>query len=236
MRAMDDTERAVEAYLRSQGYLDIVFEPDGNVSPDFLVDGRIAVEARRLNQNEVGPDGYRGLEETAIPTQASIRKLLPRFGPSRDAESWYVFAKFRRPLPANWQSRVNRILEGFRVGAERQTSRLTVAPRFRLDLLRAGRSYDDFFVFGGYADGDTGGFVVEELAANLRICVFEKTRKVALVRSKYPVWWLILVDHISFGLDADDRAALRQLATVDHSWDKIIVIGTLEVGGQPLDL
>jgi hypothetical protein len=49
---MNDSEKAVYEYLTSLGFRTVVYEPDGKVSPDFLIDGRIAVEARRLNQNE----------------------------------------------------------------------------------------------------------------------------------------------------------------------------------------
>jgi len=44
-----------------------VYEPDGNTPPDFLVNGTIAVEVRRLNQNEIIESGHRGLEVTTFP-------------------------------------------------------------------------------------------------------------------------------------------------------------------------
>src|SRR5206468_13124046 len=70
---MDKSEQIAESHLRSRGFQDIMYEPDGNVPPDFLVDGQIAVEVRRLNQNEDTPEGPRGLEEAAIPLQAKIK-------------------------------------------------------------------------------------------------------------------------------------------------------------------
>jgi len=48
---MDSSETLAKEYLRFLGYTDIIYEPDGNIPPDFLVNGRIAVEVRRLNQN-----------------------------------------------------------------------------------------------------------------------------------------------------------------------------------------
>ena len=50
---MIDCETAVDRFLRHSGFTDLVFEPDGNIPPDFVVEGRIAVEVRRLNQNSV---------------------------------------------------------------------------------------------------------------------------------------------------------------------------------------
>ena len=63
------SEALVETYLKGLGQIDVHYELDGNVPPDFLVDGRIAVEVRRLNQNHDGGSGSgpRGLEEAAIP-------------------------------------------------------------------------------------------------------------------------------------------------------------------------
>ena len=63
---MDDSEARIAAYLAHRGFTDVVYEPDGNVPPDFLVDGRIAVEVRRLNLNAVTGTEYQGLEEASI--------------------------------------------------------------------------------------------------------------------------------------------------------------------------
>lgn len=96
---MDDTERLAEQYLRSLNLGGVVYEPDGNVPPDFLVDARIAVEVRRLNQNYEFPDGSRqGLEELAIPLWKRFKTHLPSLGPSANGECWYVGLDFRRPL------------------------------------------------------------------------------------------------------------------------------------------
>ena len=48
---MKQEEKWVEEYLTHRGFRDIVYEPDGNVPPDFLIDGKIAIEVRRLNQH-----------------------------------------------------------------------------------------------------------------------------------------------------------------------------------------
>jgi hypothetical protein len=69
---MDESEKLVYEYLVHLGFDSIVYEPDGNLPPDFLVSGTIAVEARRLNQNEVTGTGFRGLEEIAIPLLMKI--------------------------------------------------------------------------------------------------------------------------------------------------------------------
>ncbi len=80
---MDNSERLVEHYLRSLGYLDIVYEPDGNVPPDFLVNRHIAVEVRRLNQNVRSVTGdLEGIEEVFVPLWQAMKRYLPTLGPS----------------------------------------------------------------------------------------------------------------------------------------------------------
>jgi len=69
---MNDSEKSVYEYLVGQGFGTVVYEPDGKVPPDFLVDGRIAVEVRRLNQNEKTATGSRGLEEVSKPLRVLV--------------------------------------------------------------------------------------------------------------------------------------------------------------------
>ena len=47
---MNIDEARVFKYLKTHFGENVVFEPDGRVPPDFLVDSMFAVEARRLNQ------------------------------------------------------------------------------------------------------------------------------------------------------------------------------------------
>ncbi|PYN45175.1 MAG: hypothetical protein DMD95_08855 [Candidatus Rokuibacteriota bacterium] len=64
---------------------------------------------------------------------------------------------------------------------------------------------------------------------NIRICVTEKTKRIAHVRERYPYWWLTLVDRIGYGgLTGLDHERLRHLLKLDQSWDKIILINPLD--------
>ena len=97
---MDDSERLVGDYLKHRGFTNVVFHPDGrNSPPDFLINGRVAVEVRRLNQNKESASGAHGLEESAISLAAVVRKVLQTMGPPAAGVSWFVFYNFRRPLP-----------------------------------------------------------------------------------------------------------------------------------------
>jgi hypothetical protein len=228
---MDSSERIVYEYLSNQGFSDVAYEPDGNVPPDFLLNGRIAVEVRRLNQNEDTGDGPHGLEETAIPLQAKVRKLLATLGSSNSGESWFVIYSFRRPLPP-WDQLANVLrsdLATFQGDSEHQPTSRGITAGFNIRLIRTSDPHADSFVFGGYIDLDSGGFILSEMDRNIRICVAEKTKRTAHLRERYPHWWLMLVDRIGYGrLTELDHERLRQLLQLDHSWDKIILINPLD--------
>jgi len=228
---MKKSDRFAYEYLAHRGFDDIVYEPDRNQTPDFLVEGRIAVEARRLNQNEAFAEGYRGLEELRTPLNALVKKVigftidLPSAG-----ESWFVVYAFRRPLPP-WKELERLIavaLRSFRDQSNHQPGMVRVTANFKLEFYRASSVHPTFFVFGGSRDSDSGGFVMGETVRNLRICIAEKTRKAAKFRSKYPEWWLVLEDRIGYGdWNESDRSQLRELVQLDGGWDKIIVVSHL---------
>jgi hypothetical protein len=87
---------------------------------------------------------------------------------------------------------------------------------------------DNVFELGGFDDLDQGGFVVPEVERNLRLCIEEKTTKVAAYRGKYPEWWLILIDHIAYGMSQFSRDAFRESVAIDHDWHRITIIDPLD--------
>ena len=233
---MNDSEKLVQEYLTRQGFTNVVYEPDGNVPPDFLVDGRIAVEVRRLNQNEETSTGFHGLEELAIPLDSAVRKVLASMGPPPADASWFVFYVFRRPLPSVKQIELalKVALTNFKNRPSHQPSDLRVFKNFGLRIFPAQKKYSTFFVLAGSHDRDVAGWMVSEIARNISLCVPEKTRKIAAVRDKYPEWWLVLDDRIGYGLDESDRYQLQKLIENDDHWDKIILVNPAYPGATEL--
>lgn len=226
-RTLDFSEKLAESYLHHRGYSKIVFEPDGNIPPDFLVDGRIAIEVRRLNQQYDIGQRHQGLEEVAIPLWQKINKLVLSFGnPTTAQNSWFVFYSFRRPLE-DWtllESKIRMTLLSFMKSPSRDNAEWKLGDRFKLRVARASNLHATFYVMGGYSDREAGGWVLAEMEKNLRICITEKTHKISAVRTKYPEWWLVLADHIGYGLDEYDRQLFRETVPLSHTWDKIILI------------
>lgn len=228
---MDASEKSVCEYLTHRGFDNLRYEPDGKVPPDFVVNDSVAIEVRRLNQNDETQSGRQGLEEVAMPLDSLFRQVLPSFGPPTAGESWFVNYSFRRPLPPRnyLKQKLTNTLVSFRDQSIHQPMQLHVIDNLELGLIKASKVYSSFYVLGGSSDDDGGGPVVAEMERNLRICISEKTTKVARIRSKYPEWWLVLVDYIGYGiLDGSDREQLRErVRRIKHDWDKIILVNPL---------
>lgn len=227
---MDESERTILEYLRNRGLGDVVYEPDGNVPPDFLVNGRIAVEVRRLNENVETDEGHQGLEEISKPLNVLVRKALAATGPPIDGTSWFVFYTYSRPLPT-WRELdvlLRRALGEVAGQPNPDDHKILVANKMRLRFTRASEVHPHLFILGGSADHDSGGFVVAELADNLRICIDEKCAKILKVKDRYPEWWLAFEDRIAYGvLDEEDQEQLRQLVRCDDRWNKVILVNPL---------
>jgi hypothetical protein len=228
---MDQCEALTNQYLVCLGFDEITYEPSGKNPPDFLLNGRIAVEVRRLNQNELTGSGFRGLEEVRIPTEARIRRLLTSLGPAKLDTSWFANYELKRPVPA-WkeiETELRQKLEEFRDDENRQIPFVAKAPGVEIQVFhKASRPHSTFFVYGGGCDEDTGGWVFSETQKNLRLCIEKKTRQIARVRHTYPEWWLVLVDYIGYGVEACDHKLFRELLEIDHNWDKVILLSPLD--------
>jgi hypothetical protein len=226
---MDATELLVHNHLVFRGYSDIVYEPDGNVPPDFLVDGRIAVEVRRLNENERGSSTPRGLEQVAIPLLRRVRALLASFG-SAEELAWYVTLRFRRPIP-EWrvlERELRAFLQVVRDSGVSTRQGTTVSGQVDLIVSPRTSSGGNTFRLAIESDGDSGGWVLEELERNLLLCVEEKTKKISKVRHRYPEWWLVLADHVAYVISEDDQEKFREVVSLEHTWDRIVLVNPLD--------
>lgn len=224
-RRMDAAEAHVREYLRHCGHEKVDHEPDGNVPPDFLIDDRIAIEVRRLDQNFVIDGKPRGLEVDSTPLWHGIKRLLVSAGPPTTGESWFVWVRCRRPME-DWKTlkpKIRRALETFR-SAPNATDEIEVAERLLLRFRLASRVHETAFVMGGMTDLDAGGFIIGELVTNIQLCIADKSAKVTAARPKYPEWWLVLVNKIDNDLDEDDRDQIRGYVKVPDDWQRVIVV------------
>jgi hypothetical protein len=231
---INQDEILAKQYLDSLGYKSVVHEPDGNVTPDFLNNGNIAVEVRRLNQNHfIKPEEKQGLEEVFIPIWQGMENLLGKIGPIPPQESWFVRFKISRPQQPqqSWKTlapEVRRSLEEFLREPERLPRKIQVTPTLQIVLKRAGKFLPSTFQLGSAIDLDADGYTLSELHRNLTIVVAEKEEKIAPHRQKYQIWWLVLLDYISHGLSDEEKEEFRTFPLLNHRWDKIILINPIE--------
>lgn len=228
-RSMDAAEQLADAYLRFAGHNQIVFEPDGNIPPDFLVDQRIAVEVRRLNQAHHDGERFRGLEEVEVPLSRFVRRTLNSLGPPQDGRSWFVSYSFSRPLPPKRQlgAEIRAALSSFLSEPQAGHTRFKITEGFSLTIFPAGKPHDQMFLLGGYSDNESGGWVLGELETHLKRCIAEKAKKIAPYQARYETWWLLLADHIAYGLDELDRAQFKEGINISHDFDRVVLISPL---------
>lgn len=215
---MDHSEELAFEYLKSLGVGPIIYEPDGNVPPDFLLGDRIAVEVRRLNEHFVDSSGKRrGLEDDQFALERMIKNLVLEIGPPTQGKSWFVVYDFHRPLMplSKLRRAVWECLIQFRE-SNHQDTEFSIGRGFSISLIPASNPHPTCFLLGGYSDDDSGGFLIGLLEDNIRHCIEEKCRKIARFRKKYPEWWLLLIDRIGYGAWEPIR--------VQHNWDRVVLL------------
>jgi hypothetical protein len=220
---MDTAEKHVAEFLCRRGH-SFKHEPDGNIPPDFLVDDFIAVEVQRLSQTETGRTTTH--LKTAIQLRRYVNKLALELGRPTHGASWTLNYSFRRPINLKKLKRdLKRQLRAFRDGGTHQETCLKIGNNFKLEIRQAPRARETFFVVLRCSDQDAGGFWFDEIKRSATICIANKTRKIEGCRSKYSVWWLVLVDFIAYGLGDLDVQQFKSQVSVPHSgWDKVIVL------------
>jgi hypothetical protein len=119
---------------------------------------------------------------------------------------------------------IRRALTDFKAETDRQPFDRKLFDNFELKVFRAGSPYSSFFVPAGHSDEQSGGWLIQEIEANLNLCIAEKTQKIAKNRAKYPEWWLIFSDQIGYGLDDFDQSCFRNEVSIVHDFDKIVLL------------
>lgn len=224
---MDPTEQLAERYLLHRGHRNVTFEPDGNVPPDFLIDDNIAVEVRRLNQTYVENGVPHGLEKANISTWQGVKRLLGRFDRPTSEASWYIRIRLSRPVE-QWKLLRPRLEKGLRDFAALSLKRpgpVACGQGVELEVIGpAGAAQAQLFLLGSLDDQQACGWLFEELENNIQRCVDEKARKVAPYRQRYSQWWLILVDHIGYALNEDERDMFHDDVNIRHDWGRIVLL------------
>ena len=226
---MNREEQIAETYLRSLGFMSIVFEPDGNIPPDFSLDGSIATEVRRLNQHSLREGQARGLEETRIPLFALLESCMSEFDKLYDGRSYWVSVRFRRPVGKSKSNKkaIVKALIDFLNNPPQLPSNIRVTQSIYLHIYPSQTVDGRVFRFAGGTDRDSGGWVLSEFEKNFKHCVEEKTQKIKAHKDKYASWWLVLVDHIAHVFEDNEKDEVKATVSTNSSWEKVIVLDSL---------
>ena len=103
-----DDERLAKKWLESQGHSSIERSEDD--PPDYVVDGKLAVEVRRLNRR-IEVDGQtEGEENSRISLYQTIESTLAEIDPPGNERRWEVACEydFSRRLPNSLNNSVRR--------------------------------------------------------------------------------------------------------------------------------
>lgn len=230
----DPSETIAEQYLKTLSN-QVIFEPDGNIPPDFLVDGQIAVEVRGIHQLVPASDEAETLESIthlSTPLLNAIVKCLAGFG-TNDGPTWGVCIDFKPPLQKfrKVKKAINEALTPIaRMQSPTQTQiELQPCPGLTLKLVKA-QQRPDVFVLYSISDARSGGWTVAETAISTSTAIEEKAAKVAPYQVKYQRWWLVLVNYVTLGLDAQDIPAFKStLGSAHDPFEKVIL---LDPGGR----
>jgi len=209
----------------------VVYEPDRNMPPDFLVNGELAVEVRTLNENYFG-EHVKGLERDRKRVERVVNKALRRFDRSLPGQAYWVTLRFSRPLGdlKRLETDTRQKLQEFLDASPQTPHEISLRRNITIIVLReADKPHRQTFTMGMQTDGDSGGFVEGMYVRNIRHCIDEKTKKIQRQQASYSRWWLILVDYLS-GFSPGDPGDARELTIVRESltkpdlWERILVL------------
>jgi len=222
---MNKDERTVNQFLDSLGYLGIIFEPDGNHPPDFLIDNRIAVEVRRLNQFYLNKGKHEPLENLEYSLDPKLLKLFRAFNSHEVPNSAFVLIHYKRPLKPTkaLMQEIEHVLSEH-VNCIALEKEYVVAENLYLRFFPHEKREEDVYLFGSKYDRDRGGWVVAEILKSLKYIVEEKTNKVRPYLSRYDEWWLVLVNHVNMDIQRIEGHQLKEGFNKAHCFDKIMII------------
>jgi len=226
---MNREEKVADNYLKSLGYKNVIFEPDGNIPPDFSLDGKIAVEVRRLNQHFFTEDEVKGLEEARIPLFKLLQSSFSEFDAQYKDNSYWVSIRFSRPIKSGKIVRkaIHKSLNNFLRKPAPLPCKVKVTESIFFHVFPSQPVEGRVFRFAGGTDRESGGFVLTEFKKNFDHCMKEKSEKINDHYDKYNSWWLVLVDQIAYGFDESEKKEIKSMVKANSCWDKVIVLDSL---------
>lgn len=236
---MDTAEQAAEKFLAQHGVP--THEPDGNIPPDFVLPGGIAIKVRRLNM--VTPsnwqwDGLPGtpgdpsggsasprtsdLSTRAIPIRQAMEKICQEASDGSRADSYWISLRFDRSSSLDRAERQTLKNKLKAVSGLSKRTKVFDQAGICIHATPAKTKLAQQFCLTTIAGEQAGGWENDICRDVLLHAIKDKQSKVAPYHSKYREWWLVLVGCMAFlASENQSRPSLDNLST---TFDRVIVI------------
>jgi|GEM_PF-5070199 len=226
---MKPGERQCYIYLRSLGLGEVVFEPDGNQTPDFLIDGKIAVEQTDLVEQFADADGkVRPLDGDCIAIWRTIKQIFSGMGLAQDGKSWVVSLVFSRPIPdmkAIKKQLPKLLVEKTQKNNTSEEISFNLSESFEVRVKRHVGSLKHLYHLGFTSDNDAGGLVMAKMENTLAWSIEKKTNTLEKSGRKYPINWLVICDRLIVGDCYDyEVEQIRKAIGRPTGFDRIIIL------------
>ena len=217
-------ELRAQSWLSQQGYNDI--QRPFSDPPDFVVDGKYAVEVTRLGQRIMVDDDEGSKDEKQVqePLARLIKKVLSELGPpGNKGRSWVIDCEYdvTKPLPkpkivttqifkalkpllkpyddsviASMRTKHWDYRKHVRGTSDLRIVYLSLECGIHLELSELVHNPARFFP-NDVSDGE-GAWIAGELKKSIRNRIHDKSEKIRKQNrvEEYMNWWLVLVDHI----------------------------------------
>jgi len=227
---MNNDEKIVYDFLSSIGFKNIVYEPNGNIPPDFFVNGNTAIEVRRLNQHIKVNGIEKPLEELHFKLVPKIIKTIKDFETEEFNDTLIVSVSYGRPLKVD-KKIFKQIKESINnnIATKDKDLKVKINENLELRFFRSELKLDKSIILGTALDYNSGGLVVSNIYKNLEFIIAEKEDKIKEYYNDFESWWLILIDYIGYGLDKIDQDQLFNLPRLKTIFEKIIIVSPLDI-------
>lgn len=220
-------EKMTLEYFQIKGYTNILHEQNPNHPPDLLLDNKIAVEARRLNQFKNLNGVNEPLEDLEHDIMPRVKNLIRSYDSQPSPKTSFVHVSYKRPLKVKKHvlKEVERVLHSHLNYLDQATFYdITPTLQLRFRPSTGNKKYNKPYVWASSYDDDSGGSVVHNMLESLKIIIREKEGKVLPYKSLYPIWWLAVTDNIGYGIDDIDLSQLTDAFNIETFFEKIIFI------------
>ena len=217
-------EIRAKKYLQTLEHKTLEYEPLGNVTPDFLIDNKIAVEVRRLNRNHIDGDHLLSIENFEIPLIKNIKKIISIFTYKPYTKSAYVSITLTKPLGIESKTgvikRIKKVLKSH-INHISETKSYKISDYIDLTFTPTEQKSKQYIFTG--CNNDLF-WLAHELHKNIQLVIDEKNKKIEKNFNLYNEWWLILVNTIIYGLDSEDFEKLKNIKLNKHKFTKVIIL------------